>query len=814
MKLYRSLTVGLFLFLIGLTLCPDASAQDRWTQVRSKNFYLIGNASEKDIRKVGTKLEQFRESFRLLFSGMNLNASIPTNVVVFKNDSAYKPFKPIRTNGKIDDEIAGFFQPGEDVNYITLSAGGDDKETFGTIFHEYVHFIINTNFGRSDVPQWFNEGLAEYYQTFEIAGDIKIKLGLPQNGHLILLQQSQLMPLEQLLNVSNHQLLQTGGHSRSIFYAQSWALVHYITQAGKTAALSKYLLAKINGKESKAAFEEAFQTTYEKMEKDLRNYVSRRTYNFSEITFKQKLEFDTAMTASPLDEPSTNAYLGDLLYHNNRHDDAEPFLLNALKAQPDSGLANTTLGMVKIRQRKFDDARKYLEKAIAGDPKNHLAYYQYAFLLSREGRDEFGYVQRFEPEMATKMRDSLKKAIAINPAFTESYELLAFVSIVNNDDLEGAADHLHTALKRQPGNQRYSIRLAEILSRQKKFDEAVALAGKIAANADDDEMRSRANGLIGSIKQQRDSEARYEAEKKRFEDSIAASGGKPRLVKRIEGVPKPSDEEIARHQKEEEIRSMNDALRTTEAGETRVLGKIEKIDCKKRPIVFTVKTAAETFSVTARDFSSLSLSAIDTEATNAQVGCDANVAAFSALVTYKPVADAKSTAKGELVAVEFVPADFRIMTEDEMKAATLIVYDLPTPPRKLAADSTFSVPSPAEMEAKRREMIIQGIKENLRKPGEGEKQGFGFLEKIECADKAAYFYFRTEKQTIKLLSSPTQQPNIIVYTPDLGGVQFGCGLKPIEFPAVFIYGGKPDTKAKTEGSVLSIEFVPKSFVLQ
>lgn len=64
--------------------------------MRSKNFNLIGNASEKDIRKVATKFEQFRETLRLLFSKMNLSSPIATNVVVFKSNSAYKPFKPKR----------------------------------------------------------------------------------------------------------------------------------------------------------------------------------------------------------------------------------------------------------------------------------------------------------------------------------------------------------------------------------------------------------------------------------------------------------------------------------------------------------------------------------------------------------------------------------------------------------------------------------------------------------------------------------------------------------------------------------------------
>ena len=181
-----------FILGISLLLAGSVSAKDEWLNVRSKNFNLIGNASDKDIRRVATKLEQFREAFRLLFAGTNLSSPILTNVVVFKSDSSYKAFKPRRADGKADTFIAGYFQSGEDVNYITLAAGGADADTFGTIFHEYVHFIVNTNIGKSEVPPWFNEGLAEYYQTFEMEDDIKAKLGLPQADHLYLLRETSL----------------------------------------------------------------------------------------------------------------------------------------------------------------------------------------------------------------------------------------------------------------------------------------------------------------------------------------------------------------------------------------------------------------------------------------------------------------------------------------------------------------------------------------------------------------------------------------------------------------------------------------------
>ena len=181
MRLSRSLSIALVIAALGLSFGLRAADPSGWVQVRSKNFNLIGNASEKDIRRVGTKLEQFRESFHLIFPSTSVDSRVPTNVIVFKSDASYTPFKPRRADGRIDDEVAGYFQSGEDVNYITLPLGGDEKQNYGTIFHEYVHFIIDTNF-KSEIPQWFNEGLAEYYQTFEIAGDIKIKLGLPQES--------------------------------------------------------------------------------------------------------------------------------------------------------------------------------------------------------------------------------------------------------------------------------------------------------------------------------------------------------------------------------------------------------------------------------------------------------------------------------------------------------------------------------------------------------------------------------------------------------------------------------------------------------
>ena len=118
MKTHR--TRALVAALVLLLAAQAAAAKDTWTSVRSRNFFLVGNASEKEIRQVATRLEQFRDVFTKLFPKVNFNTPIPTTVVVFKNDGAYKPFKPV-VDGKVD-EVAGYFQPGDDVNYITPPA--------------------------------------------------------------------------------------------------------------------------------------------------------------------------------------------------------------------------------------------------------------------------------------------------------------------------------------------------------------------------------------------------------------------------------------------------------------------------------------------------------------------------------------------------------------------------------------------------------------------------------------------------------------------------------------------------------------------
>ncbi len=649
------------LLIVFVSVSPIFSAtkagKPNWVNVRSKNFFLVGDANEKDIKKVATRLEQFREVFRQLFSKIKLESPVQTNVVVFNNKKSYEPFLPRQANGKADKWIAGYFQPGEDVNYITLSTEGESDETFRVIFHEYTHFILDTNYGRADVPPWFNEGLAEYYETFAIRDDRIVNLGAVHPEHLQLLQQSKLIPFDQLFAVNYYSLHQNGHDTRNIFYAESWALIHYLLQGNKGVRLpqlGKFLNLLLANKPPKEAFTEAFQTDYATMEKELRDYIGRQQLMMTQVTFKNKLTFETEMQSNPISESEANAYLGDLLYHSNRADDAESYLQKSLAENPNSSLANTAFGLVKTRQRKFDEAERYLEKAVKSEQKNHFAHYQYAYVLSRKEINESGFVSGFAPETAQKMRDSLKTAIALKPDFAESYRLLAFINLVQNEQLDEALGYLRKAQAIQPGNLWYLFDIAQIYFRQQAFAPAAALADKVVNSASDPRMKASAQNLLEAIK-------RTQAEKTRFEEmqkQAAKDGQLPSLLRRDENG---SVTQIEAQSPEEAINdSINQALRKPQADEKRLLGSIEKIECDNKGVTFTIKSETQVIKLLNKEIQGLKLMAYTPEVEGMQIGCGVNLSKVSAVITYKPATEPKSKTNGELIAIEFVSKVFKL----------------------------------------------------------------------------------------------------------------------------------------------------------
>jgi tetratricopeptide (TPR) repeat protein len=650
------------LFLMALLVCAfayaPASAADTWVQVESQNFRLIGNASEKEIRRVATKLEQFREVFKTLFPKLQFSSPIETTVIVFKNGRSFKPYKPVTTDGKTTEWIAGFFQSGEDQNYIVLSTEGETRQTYTTIFHEYVHLLVNNSFGRSRVPPWFNEGIAEYYEQFAIEEDQKVELGNLNNNHLYTLQRSKLIPFETFFNIDYYGLHSQGGHGANIFYAQSWAFMHYLIHGNKGSRrglVNVFLTALLNGKKPQEAFESTFKTDFVTMERELKNYVEQRSFAGILVKLDQKLVFDTGMSVSPISETAAKATLGDLLFRSNRLADAESHLSESLASDPDSAAANASLGMIRMRQKRFPEARQLLEKAVAKESKNHLVHFRYAYVLSRESFNDENMVMSFPDETAGKMREALRKAIALSPGFPESYSLLAFISLVRNDEIDESIDFISKALKLSPGNQEYMLHLAGLHSRKGEHDKARQIAESVLRSSADEETRFHATSVLNSVNALRE-----------YADMRKNTGDGPNKLQRsvvIYSDEKPlTDEEVEKLREKAKLEGINESLRTVKAGEKRVLARLSKIECDRTGIIYSAAVGTESLRLRSKDFQTLELMTFAPLAQD-EIGCQGLTKELFSVLTYVPGDDPKTKTAGAIVAIEIVPEDFRFLDE-------------------------------------------------------------------------------------------------------------------------------------------------------
>ena len=640
--------LAVLLVLISLVVAAErpVAAKDIWTSVRSKNFLLVGNANEKDIKQVAVKLEQFRDAVSRLLPRMKSSSPVPTTVIIFKNDNSYRPFK-------LNTTTAGYFQPGPDMNYITMTTEmRGEKDAFDIIFHEYTHLLVENSM--ADAPTWFNEGLAEYYSTFRISNDQKVVVGSPIAYHVFMLRRNRLLPLRTLFQVDPKSPYYNETNKQSIFYAQSWALMHYL-MLNKNTDRPAQVAAFVNLISQKVpldqAFTRAFHTTFEAMERDLGDYIQQDRYRVMQGRFEHKLETDVGLQTATLTEAEVQAYLGDLLLHSDRAE-SEGYLMKALELDPNLAMAHAALGMLRFRQGKTDEARKSLERAVAANSQNYLIHYYYAFTLSRSRPDDTAAQTGYAPGIAAKIRDQLNKAIALRPDYPESYNLLAFLNLVTGDDLDETILLLKKQIELMPGRGDLKYTLAQLYLRKSETDNARQLLEQLAGSSTDAQLAERAQGLLNEV-------VRYQEQRDQLKSQKAALGtASPQTFSAAIEIAQRS----AATDQHDPSSYLREVLRSPPPGEIQLQGMLVRVDCEAKGPVFVVQTDGGLLRLRAHSFEQIRMKTFAPEV-RGDLGCELRRPANPVVVCYVGSPDERSKVDGILKSVEFVPKDFTLKAD-------------------------------------------------------------------------------------------------------------------------------------------------------
>lgn len=458
MKLKTPIT----LVLIALFTFSSITAQtrDSWHSVRTNHLFVIGNADADSLRRVAVWLEFFHAAFARIISRNVIDSSVPTTVIVFRDDASFTPFKP-GYQGR-PTSISGFFLPGDDVNYIALSL--DPRgDPYSTAFHEYVHLHVKDNI--PGAPLWLNEGLAELYESLQFSGS-DVLIGTPKHGYLYLLRQVELLPLKTLFAVDTESPHYNEQDKQGIFYGESWALTHYLMLGDRSGGdqFKQFLSRVARGDDVAKAIEGTYGITIDKLEQEFESYVRRGNLTAQRITGvadPQTYASYTATQRSALTDSEAIYYLADLSLHMGRDSVAERGFKDAIARDPNFLPAYAALGTLYVHLHRYDEAKKYLQKATSST-QSYEVHYLYAYVLSREGIAANGEVSQYSRENATLMREQLLQSIKLASNYAPAYYLLAVVDFVSGERLDEASAMAEKAYQLSPSNKNYAELIQDI----------------------------------------------------------------------------------------------------------------------------------------------------------------------------------------------------------------------------------------------------------------------------------------------------------------------------------------------------------------
>src|SRR3974390_1377562 len=466
-----------------------AFAKETWVEARSPHFTVISNAGDKEAGRIADQFEQFREVFRSAFPNLRLDLGCPLIIFGLKNEDSLKALGRGDGEGKARGNPAGIYVSGEERHFVALRTNTEGENPYEIIYHEYAHAILNLNF--RDMPVWLSEGLAEYFGNSRIR-DNDVEIGVPAPSRLQTLQQSRLIPIEELLSADQSSPYYNEENRVSIFYAESWAMVHYLL-LDPDARQRQLLLNFIKAWEASGDQVEAARQAFgdlKRFSQTMEAYARKQQFMVGGV--KTSVRGDAkGFETRELPPAELAAYRGLFYIHTRRPAEAEAAVNQALQLNPQLPLAYEAQGLQAYTQSQFAPAAKSFAQAVALDCATFSAYYFEGVSRLRAGIASEGEHQQ--------VIASLEKAVAMNPLFAPAFTNLASLYSMRPESSARAIQLARKAVDLDPGNLQYAINFAHVLLNAGKIEEAKTMAVRINQTAWTPRDKTNAQQLLLSI---------------------------------------------------------------------------------------------------------------------------------------------------------------------------------------------------------------------------------------------------------------------------------------------------------------------------
>ena len=624
----RGVLIAAVLVACWLAVAPVAEGAGKWTRVRSSNFTIEGDVSDAELADVARRLEQFREVLGRLLPAARLATPTPVTVMVYARARDFQAIAPLYQGKPID--VRGYSTVTPVGTGIALCLEGGES-AYQTIYHEFAHLLLSNALPRQ--PLWLEEGLAEFYSTFELSKDLKrAKIGKPVPAEEFqFLRDGRLLPMREVFSATKESPLYNVGVDRGRFYAQCWATVHYLLlgNPSRLKELSAFIGRLSEGTPEDQAFTASFAGGAVALEKELTEYVRRLTFSVGEIRFDDRVDAGRLSSGRPMSAAEVEASVGLMLLKQQRHDEAESRFGAALRMDTTVGAAYSGLGLVRTLQGKATEALPYLDRGAELDPDNAMAHFAFGYGTLHCRKSECGE----ESELRTVARREFARAVELAPPFPSALSYLGLCEMTDESALSAAERHGSEAVKLLPGREDYRLHLAQVYMRQHDDEKARALLGPIAA-ASRQGLQADAKRLLGSLSEGLKSEPLDAQPPASFAPTLS-------VVERESAPARPRQN-----------------LRTVAASEQRLEGTLDSIECASDG----VRVSFRSRSNGSKRFGVQSLAGIDVLSYRSDVSPNLSCGAQPSMTVYVTwrsrfpgESGLPSGIDGVVVAIEYIP---------------------------------------------------------------------------------------------------------------------------------------------------------------
>jgi Flp pilus assembly protein TadD len=631
----RLVFISLALLLLCAPLAPARSDQQHWIRVNSGHFSVVTDADEFKGHDVVARFEQMRLVFGQLLARTRINMSEPIDIIALRTDDEYSKVVPNRQGPAI---AMGFFIPGSDRDYFVLNLS--KEESWRAVSREFALVFLNYNY--PPTQPWFDEGFAEYFSSLRFDNK-QAQIGADPESFTELLNSTPWLSIPDLFATRRDANQDSSRHT--LFYAQSWIVMHYLLRQDKLSETGTYFDLVQN---QKLPVEEAIQKAYGMSSAQFTQVVQDHFHSLGQPSKppekgKQPLAAGSqTLEVTPSDqigssnqdlpEAEGQSLVAEMSVRLPEHREQAVQQLESITTQPkmDNVVARRALAWAHMEKKEYDRAVDELSKAGELNPKDPWLHYYLALVryhLAQTGQATGGL---------PNMMQDLRSVLDWDPEFAQARAMLAMAQL-EGGGVHAAMDSMRVALTLSPRNQTYLLNMAQIYMAGKSWEAATALLERLKSSPDPQVAKSAGEELAGlpmlkkygtlAQPQQTASASSSSSSTSSRPSSppsapaaaapstTAPSATTPSAISRKPAEPQPKTEQQSPEPDEVTV-DRADQPPTPAQPDKRAIqflkGKLVSVDCSQTPsAILTVSAGAKVLKLRTPDYKSLTLIGAD-----------------------------------------------------------------------------------------------------------------------------------------------------------------------------------------------------------